>query len=203
MELVYSFTLFTITQAFLLALIEIEIEGKYGWAETMATVHVTTNKKSLTWYHVLLFLYVTNGFFLVFSLETLQPSVEALGITVAAVLMVFFLEDVFWFLLNPAHSLRKGGSWHVTVHGVPIVYIALPIMSVAVQVFTVVTKVQALYSMLLYAGSVLVTYILSWGYRPLHRRFHVPGTTNLEVFLAAARMQPGLTTSYDPIDEVG
>lgn len=125
--------------ALFLALVEIEIEGKYGWAEKIPTWYRTTgfagklwgllmNGKPLTGYHLFL-----NGMLLaMFHLRFFQGAEWSVG-TELTTLARFFAMAVFWdflwFVLNPNYTIlgyRKNTVWWFSksrwVFGFPVDY---------------------------------------------------------------------------------
>lgn len=116
---------------FLLAILEIQIEGKHGWAEKLPTwrpkegsmlgsLWLRFLKKDLTGYHLTLMPLL----FFFFHL----PFVWGVGWTFLAefeviAFLVFFAVfwDFLWFVLNPEYSLKDFGPtqvwWHRTWWG--------------------------------------------------------------------------------------
>jgi len=109
--------------ALLLALIEIEIEGKFGWAEKIPTWYKKTGiskafyllngKKPLTGYHLFMLSFLFLIFHLVFFLGLIWTLQKELFI-----LAIFFILscnwDFLWFVLNPYYTIknyRKDKIW--------------------------------------------------------------------------------------------
>jgi hypothetical protein len=129
----------TILLAYSVAKLEINIEGKDGWAKNLPTYHFSnfatrllTGKTEFTGYHlwlnntILLFLHVP---FFVGLPWTRAVELRILGFYFLAVI----LEDIFWFALNPAFGLKKLNKTYVTWHKwfwfVPRIYIFCAVMS--------------------------------------------------------------------------
>jgi hypothetical protein len=132
---------FMVFLAIILALWEVQIEGKHGWAAGLPTWRVDkwwvlrlTGGRPLTGYHVLMTVFLVSLvhlplFFLPWSwrLESLL-----LGFYLGMVL----LEDFFWFVFNPHYgirSFRRGRIWwHRGWWGpVPALYWVLGVICVA------------------------------------------------------------------------
>lgn len=115
------FFLFTAI-ALVFALLEIQIEGKDGWAKKLPTwrfyqswfQYLPGANKPLTGYHFYLWIFIflflhTPYLFVPFSIKT-----ELL--LLSGYLYILRLEDFLWFVLNPHYGLKKfkKGSvpWH-------------------------------------------------------------------------------------------
>jgi hypothetical protein len=124
--------IFMIFLAFILALWEIQIEGKDGWAAKLPGWRIDkgwlmklTGGRPLTGYHVYMTLFLISMVHLPFFFVSWSWRLESLllGFYVGMV----FLEDFFWFLLNPFFGIknfRKGKIlWHKRWWGpVPALY---------------------------------------------------------------------------------
>ena len=112
--------------ALVLAAVEIEIEGPYGWAEKLPTPYRVSGPlarafgtalggKPLTGYNLLMFTATFIAFQLPFAFGTPWTAVAELRV-VAAWVAWSALWDFLWFLLNPAYGWRhfRPGSvwWH-------------------------------------------------------------------------------------------
>lgn len=118
----YAFTLATT-----LAALEIQVEGKNGWAKELPTwrpdeklwytrvFRKLSHGKILTGYHIIFFLLI----FLIFHLPyafgmpfTLDNEARVLSL----MLLVMLLEDFIWFVINPHFGIQKFFSkdilWH-------------------------------------------------------------------------------------------
>ncbi len=109
--------------ALLFALVEIEVEGRYGWAERLPTWYRTTGParifslfssgKPLTGYHLFMQLFMLAAFHLPFF-AGLAWSVASELRLLAALVLFFIAEDFLWFVFNPAYGVRnfrKGKIW--------------------------------------------------------------------------------------------
>jgi len=124
--------IFVVFLAFILALWEIQIEGKDGWAAKLPGWRIDkgwlmklTGGRPLTGYHVYMTLFLISMVHLPFFFVSWSWRLESLllGFYVGMV----FLEDFFWFLLNPFFGIknfRKGKIlWHKRWWGpVPALY---------------------------------------------------------------------------------
>ena len=112
--------IFWFTVALILAALEIEIEGKFGWAENLPTWYrknrlfsLIVQKKPLSGYHLFMFslllLFIHACFFL-FTEWSFIRELQVLA-TWFAVIPVW---DFLWFVLNPhytIHNFKKNKIW--------------------------------------------------------------------------------------------
>lgn len=109
-------TIFLFVMATLLAIVEIEAEGKYGWGEKFPTWYRVTspaarlwalfNSKPLTGYHWPLTLFTIGLFFA----PMMDGQEVTLSVTLRALSLYFawvIVWDFSWFMLNPHYGLRK------------------------------------------------------------------------------------------------
>ena len=110
--------------ALVLALVEIEIEGPYGWAEKLPTPYrvsgplarlfgLVLGGKPLTGYNLLMFAATLLAFHLPFAFGTPWSAARELAL-LAAWVSWSALWDFLWFLLNPAYGWRRfrpGSVW--------------------------------------------------------------------------------------------
>ena len=103
--------------ALLLALVEIEIEGKFGWAEKLPTwyrkkglfarIFRTVNpQRPLTGYHLFMQIFLVLVFHVAFFIGlswSLRKEFELLAI----ILIFFSLWDFLWFVFNPAYTIKN------------------------------------------------------------------------------------------------
>jgi len=109
--------LFWFAIALLLALVEIEVEGRFGWAEKTSTWyrtkgflvkvwHILAGRKPLTGYHmffnILILLFIHSGFILglTWNLETELKLLSSYFILVTS-------WDFLWFILNPDYGIKN------------------------------------------------------------------------------------------------
>lgn len=126
--------LYTCLISFTAAKLEIEIEGKHGWAGRLPTWRIKNWITHLfgqshitgyhTWFTVTIFLLSHMGFVLGLpwhlSTELLMLACFLIGATI---------EDYLWFVLNPHYGWDRFSAYHITWHKwtlwekVPIMYI--------------------------------------------------------------------------------
>jgi len=129
-----TFLLFIPLAAFFWAKMEIEIEGRDGWAAKLPTWRVEKNfwldvflgGRPLTGYHCWAFAFVFLAFHLPFfwtGLWRWQAECHVLG----AELVFWVIEDFLWFLLNPFYGWSRYRQKEIWWHqrwwlGLPIDY---------------------------------------------------------------------------------
>ena len=119
--MIIGYLVFMVFMAVILALWEIQIEGKDGWAAKLPAWRIGkgwvlrfTGGRPLTGYHVFMTVFIISIVHLplFFAPWTWRLECLLLGFYVGMVL----LEDFFWFVLNPAYGIRnfrKGKiPWH-------------------------------------------------------------------------------------------
>jgi hypothetical protein len=130
--MIFGLLVFMVFMAFILALWEIQIEGKDGWAAKLPGWRLgqgwlvkLTGGRPVTGYHLFmtLFLIALVHLPLFFVAWTWRLESLLLGFYVGMV----FLEDFLWFVLNPHFGLknfRRGKIWwHTSWWGpVPVLY---------------------------------------------------------------------------------
>ncbi|HET9986091.1 MAG TPA: hypothetical protein VFQ38_20995 [Longimicrobiales bacterium] len=100
--------------AALFALLEIQIEGREGWAAGLPTWRIRNawtrrllGAREVTGYHVYFQLFVLVMAHLPYLVAAVPPSL-ALELRILAFLILFWvLEDFLWFVFNPAYGLRR------------------------------------------------------------------------------------------------
>lgn len=109
--------------AFFFAKVEINIEGKDGWAKNLPTWRIEDHwllrllwgGRAMTGYHAWAFPFIILMFHMPLFL-TLSWSLQLEARTIAAIALFWIWEDFLWFVLNPAYGLRKfnrkNASWH-------------------------------------------------------------------------------------------
>ena len=104
--------------AFVLAQLEIQIEGAYGWAEKLPTWRWQTPRvlrwagKPITGYHVFLILFILLFIHLPMMYVGFSLEREAEILSLSCLLAVFW--DFLWFVCNPHFGLvrfRRGQVW--------------------------------------------------------------------------------------------
>ena len=102
---------FVLLLATLWAWMEVEIEGKHGWAQQLPTACAFWG---WTWYHVSMNFIIL--IVLYRSLRSVQFEQGCTSLIYFALYTVawFVVEDVLWFVLNPSFGIK-----HYTVAGIP------------------------------------------------------------------------------------
>ncbi len=122
------FVVAVLVAATVLALLEIQIEGRSGWAAELPTwrvenrwTRIFNNGKALTGYHFFLNLLLLTLLNVPFLLG------EAFSVTlelriIAFVLLLWTVEDFLWFVLNPAYGIKRFKKeripWHTEWWGI-------------------------------------------------------------------------------------
>ena len=114
-----------------LAFLEIEIEGKNGWAAALPTKRIklwwyTKLGKEITGYHLVLQIFLLLFMHLPLVLEK-RFSLELEMVIISQYLLFIVYWDFLWFVFNPHYRLKnfkKGGiPWHTAWFlGLPIEY---------------------------------------------------------------------------------
>lgn len=113
---------FLILAAWLFALLEIQIEGRHGWAQNLPTWRIDTKwtqavyKKPLTGYHL-----YAQGFVLLmahspFGLNLMPWRLPDELRILAFVVLFWILEDFLWFLCNQAYGFKRFSRQHIDWH---------------------------------------------------------------------------------------
>lgn len=133
--------IFDLLIAFAVAKLEINIEGKNGWAENLPTWKIQNKLTKLLWgekpytgYHLwfnLTMLLCLHFPFFVFPNWSLSLEFLLIGIFLIATI----LEDIFWFAFNPYYGLKKFTKTHAHWHDkwlgpIPYFYIRLLIPAI-------------------------------------------------------------------------
>ncbi len=119
--LIISF-FWTTVIAFLLAKVEINIEGRNGWAKELPTWRIHNgitdflfSGAPLTGYHFWMFFMI----FVLFHYPYFLGQPWNMGIELQLLGLFFYfliVEDFIWFILNPAYGLKKFNKTHITWH---------------------------------------------------------------------------------------
>ena len=127
--------IFIILVAFFIAKLEIQVEGKDGWAKNLPTWKVNNRLTKMllrehpfTGYHLWAFLTMAIllhfPFFLGFAWN-LSLEIKI----ISTFFLIAVLEDFLWFVLNPYFGLKKFNSkevgWHRWIGPIPLPYIVL------------------------------------------------------------------------------
>lgn len=110
-----AYIIFILISAILLALAEIQIEGKAGWARELPTwrksISIGKFKIGITGYHLFFFSAI---FFLLHFRFVFEPfSFKDELINIASYMLIMTFEDFFWFVFNPHYGLEKFDKEHV------------------------------------------------------------------------------------------
>jgi hypothetical protein len=184
-------TLLLFVYALLFALVEIEIEGKEGWAMGLPTwfrrkpiyarvFGALLSGKPLTGYHAVMFFIPFLSFHigLVFG----QPWSWGLEVRVVSSYLVWNVTwDFLWFLLNPAFGwgrFRKGQIWWHDgrwVGRLPIDYVNAAVLSVGIAALPWVVRgnPRGLVHHAVYLATMIVLIVLAGLAAPLYRRWYL------------------------------
>ena len=134
LTILIKYFIFCLLSAVLLALLEIQIEGKHGWAEKLPTWRLNLKffdkipglGGAFTGYHVYLFISVLLLMHTPFLFMRWDIHTEA--ILISAYVILTRWEDFLWFVLNPHYGIRKFNKknipWHEDWLGpVPLQYV--------------------------------------------------------------------------------
>jgi hypothetical protein len=128
---------FDILAAFVLAKLEINIEGKNGWASNLPTWKIQNKFTKLFWgeqpytgYHFWILITTLTLFHLPFFIFPSLWSLSLETLILGNYLIGVLIEDVLWFALNPHYGLRKfnktDAHWHdAWVGPVPLLYLKM------------------------------------------------------------------------------
>jgi hypothetical protein len=131
---------FMVFLAIILALWEVQIEGKHGWAANLPTWRVDKGwvlrlmgGRPLTGYHVFLVVFTLSAVHLPLFFVPWSGRLESLLIGFYGGMVL--LEDFFWFVLNPHYGIRsfcKGEIWwHRSWWGpLPALYWVMGVVSI-------------------------------------------------------------------------
>ena len=189
--------------ALVLALVEVEIEGPYGWAENLPTPYRVSGPlarlfgfllggKPLTGYNLLMFTATLIAFQLPFAFGAEWTLARELAL-LAAWVSWSALWDCLWFLLNPAYGWRRFRRGNVWWHSrwfwrLPLDYWVAAVISLALAVAAQLAQAGGLgrpsigsgpfaAQVLLLAAFVVwavLVGIVSPLYMTFHRRTHAP-----------------------------
>ena len=117
----YSTIIFDTIWVFLLsliyALIEIELEGKHGWAKNLPTAHKFIGHFTL--YHIYMMLYVVLTFSGWFFSRFFLGCMSGWNIVFHFLFFVFswfLIEDFLWFVFNPYYTIKNYSKKHIPWH---------------------------------------------------------------------------------------
>jgi len=117
------FALMLVSTATAFALLEIQIEGRSGWARRLPTWRVENRwtrllmgARPLTGYHLYVHVFVLLLLHLPYALSLVTPTWAAEMRILAFLILFWILEDFLWFVFNPAFGIRKFTPRHATWH---------------------------------------------------------------------------------------
>ena len=169
--------IFVFTAALVFALLEIEIEGKDGWARNLPTWYKKSgiskifsklsSGKPLTGYHLLMLIFILlifhSGFFISMSWNAINE------VKVLFAFVIFLIaEDFLWFVFNPYFGIKKFKKekvwWHSNSKWIfnlfPADYIVWPIIILsALLVLSITIKYTSIFLSFLAAS--FYTFLLS------------------------------------------
>jgi|SRR3989344_1673863 len=132
--------------SFTVAKLEIEIEGKDGWARNLPTWRIKNkltdlilNNAPLTGYHLWMFstIFVLLHFPFILGITwTFSWEIKLIAFFLAFIT----LEDFLWFVLNPAYGIRKFNKTTVTWHHIwigPIPLFYLTNIFISISLFSI------------------------------------------------------------------
>lgn len=117
------FFLMVFASALSFALLEIQIEGRAGWASNLPTWRIENewtrrffSARPLTGYHLYVHLVILCFCHAPYALGFVAPSWAAEARILAFLIFFWVAEDFLWFVLNPAYGLHKFRREHVWWH---------------------------------------------------------------------------------------
>jgi hypothetical protein len=108
--------------AWLFALLEIQIEGRHGWAEKLPTWRIDNRwirawlRKPLTGYHLYAQGFVVMVAHAPFGLNLAPWNATSEMRILAFVVLFWVLEDFLWFVCNDAYGFRRFTPRHISWH---------------------------------------------------------------------------------------
>ncbi len=129
MEDVIFFFGFLILAAFLFAMTEIQIEGKFGWAAKLPTWRFKIKStffffnREITGYHTFIFALIL--LLPHFAFLFIPWSLRAEFFILSFYILLNPLEDFLWFIFNPGYGLRKFNKEHIKWHNYWFLYLPI------------------------------------------------------------------------------
>jgi len=119
----FVFCFYLVIVSVVLALLEIQIEGANGWAKDLPTWHIKNKcttifmgEKPLTGYHIYLISFVVLLAHISYFLGFIVPTFSIELRLASFIILLFIVEDFFWFVLNPAYGIRKFKPQYIWWH---------------------------------------------------------------------------------------
>jgi len=122
LPILVRYFVFCFISAVLLALLEIQIEGKNGWAEKLPTWRFNLKfldilpgfQKPITGYHIYFFFFV---FFLIhIPFLFMRWDLHTELIILSAYILTTRWEDFLWFVFNPNYGIKKFKKEYISWH---------------------------------------------------------------------------------------
>lgn len=117
------FGVWLLLSAFVMAKLEVHIEGADGWAKNLPTwrldnrvIRTILGGRVLTGYHLYFHLLVLLLLHAPFTVGAVPFSMGRELRVIAFLILLWLLEDFFWFLINPAYGWRAFRRRHITWH---------------------------------------------------------------------------------------
>lgn len=109
--------------AFVFAKVEVQIEGKHGWAANLPTWRIEEHPlldifwggRPITGYHAWMFTFMAMVFHLPIAFDPhldLQLEARIIG----SLALFWIVEDFLWFVINPHFGLKRFGRTHIPWH---------------------------------------------------------------------------------------
>ncbi|MFH1668192.1 MAG: hypothetical protein ABH884_04200 [Candidatus Komeilibacteria bacterium] len=179
-------TIFLFVLALVLAELEVQIEGKHGWAEKLPTWRPKPNsklsriyakvmsKRELTGYHIAMFSFVLLILHAPYFMGVKWTFAGEL-VTLSYNFIFVVVWDFLWFVLNPYYALRKFTGVHIWWHKkwvgfLPVDYYGGFVISFIIYVigsqYYSLTLMDWVYNVLVWLGLTLaavVIYLLATG----------------------------------------
>jgi hypothetical protein len=125
--------IFLFLLSIILALLEIQIEGNYGWASKLPTWQFKIGKFMITGYHLYLWSFLI--IFVHFPFLFINWSWKNECYILTFLLMLLLLEDSFWFLFNKKFTLKD--YWrYPKFHCIPYFYFIIAFLVLFLSFFT-------------------------------------------------------------------
>lgn len=134
--------------SFVFAKVEIQIEGKQGWASALPTWRIEKHwlldlfwgGRPMTGYHAWMFFFILLMFHLGFAITGIWTWVLEFRV-LAAIAMFWLIEDFLWFVLNPDYGIKNFTKTKIPWHprwflGMPADYWVMGSIGIAVLVWS-------------------------------------------------------------------
>ena len=150
MNTIVKHTFFINIFAILFALLEIEMEGKHGWAEKLPTV--ASGLGMFTMYHIYMNIIVILVVF--YTTQLLNVNIWT---SIHFIILWFLVEDVAWFILNPYYTLKKYTKEDIWWHGKQKWIYGIPMHNIVGIGFLVLTSVLSENKNIIYSYVITLT----------------------------------------------